>query len=230
MLTERPAHPAAASASRQRMHRDGEVPRGEVLAQVVAVLIARGPRLDAVGGVDARVAPVDPPAGGARHPAREHVGSSCGVLMPARPARSPSPTARISSIRTVGGDVRRRLRRAGGAGRARSGFSGSVGRTFWLTLAVTTAMYGQEDRGGAEDPRVPPVGRDDDHEDEAQGSDPHHDEIPLRARAGIVARRARQRRGRSGPTGTLHGASRLRRVRRSRSPGARASRAAASRR
>ena len=32
----------------------------------------------------------------------------------------------------------------GAAGRARSGLSARVGRTFWLTFAVTTAMYGRK--------------------------------------------------------------------------------------
>ena len=52
-----------------RRERHGEAARIDVVVQVVAMLVAREPDLDAVDAVNARVAPVDRPLGGRTAPA-----------------------------------------------------------------------------------------------------------------------------------------------------------------
>src|SRR4051812_2409121 len=86
------------------MHRDGEVPRGEIVPEIAGVLVTGDPRLHAVCRVDAWVAPVDAPLrpGAASRPRALRLAVRLAHAW--SPGLSPLSTARLSWMRSVGGD------------------------------------------------------------------------------------------------------------------------------
>ena len=138
---------------------------------------------------------------------------SCGSLMPARPACSPSSTAWVSSMRTVRGVGRgAACRRAPPEARV-PGLSRLVGRHVltrrWRSrprctgrkIAAAPSTHVYQPYGVMTTMRMK-----------------HTMRMPIviryrrRTRADVVARCTRQRRGRCGPIRTLHGDSRVRRA------------------